>query len=146
MATAMERKKDGDKVLRKYEPYFRNDIALLFQAKKGLKPQAIFDFVGLSELPHQLVEEVFHKSMKTFQNYFTKNTLLDASTSEKLLKLFALYQKGAAVFGSIEEFAAWLTKPAYGIGNVVPQTIIDTATGIDLIHEELVRIEYGDLA
>jgi putative toxin-antitoxin system antitoxin component (TIGR02293 family) len=84
--------------------------------------------------------------MKTFQNYFTKNTLLDASTSEKLLKLFALYQKGAAVFGSIEEFAAWLTKPAYGIGNVVPQTIIDTATGIDLIHEELVRIEYGDLA
>jgi putative toxin-antitoxin system antitoxin component (TIGR02293 family) len=146
MATAIERKKDFDKVLTKYEPYFRNDIALLFQAKKGLKPQAIFDFVGLSELPHHLVEEVFHKSMKTFQNYVTKNTLLDASTSEKLLKLFALYQKGAEVIGSIEEFAEWLTKPAYGIGNVVPQTIIDTATGIDLINEELVRIEYGDLA
>ena len=146
MATAIERKNDVDKVLKKYEPYFRNDIALVFQAKKGLKPQAIFDFVDLSELPHPLVEEVFHKSMKTFQNYFTKNTLLDAPTSEKLLKLFALYQKGTAVFGSIEAFREWLTKPAYGVGNVVPQTILDTATGIDLINEELVRIEYGDLA
>ena len=146
MATTISRKKDLEKVLEKYEPHFKNDIALLFQAKKGLKPQAVFDFIGLSELPHQLVEEVFNKSMKTFQNYLTKNTLLDASTSEKLLKLFALYQKGAEVFGSIEGFAEWLTKPAYGIGNVVPQTIIDTATGIDLINEELVRIEYGDLA
>ena len=146
MATEIERNNDVDKVLKKYEPYFRNDIALVFQAKKGLKPQAIFDFVDLSELPHPLVEEVFHKSMKTFQNYFTKNTLLDAPTSEKLLKLFALYQKGTAVFGSIEAFREWLTKPAYGVGNVVPQTILDTATGIDLINEELVRIEYGDLA
>jgi putative toxin-antitoxin system antitoxin component (TIGR02293 family) len=72
--------------------------------------------------------------------------MLDAVTSEKLLKLFALYNKGSEVFGSLDAFTDWLSKPAYGIGSQIPQDIIDTMTGIDLIHDELVRIEYGDLA
>jgi putative toxin-antitoxin system antitoxin component (TIGR02293 family) len=84
--------------------------------------------------------------MKTFQNYRDKKAALDVITSEKLLKLFALYSKGAAVFGSIDAFTDWLSKPAYGIGNQVPQDLIDTMTGIDLIKDELIRIEFGDLA
>jgi uncharacterized protein (DUF2384 family) len=75
-----------------------------------------------------------------------QNKLLNASTSEKLLRLYALYQRGLIVFGSAEAFTEWLMKPAFGIGNLVPLTILDTATGIKLINEELVRIANGDLA
>lgn len=146
MAVAIVKKQDPEKVLARYEPYFRNDIALLFQAKKGLKPKAVFDFIHLSSLPQETVELVFNKSMKTFQNYLEKDTVLDAGTSEKLLKLFALYRKGTEVFGSIDAFGEWLSKPAYGVGHAIPYSIMDTATGIDLVNEELVRIEYGDLA
>jgi putative toxin-antitoxin system antitoxin component (TIGR02293 family) len=145
MATAIAKKKVLEKVLTKYEPYFRNDIVLLFEAKKGLKPQAVFDFISLSGFPDHLIEKVFCKSMRTFRNYKTKNSSLDASTSEKLLKLFALYKKGTDVFGSVDGFAEWLTKPAYGIGNITPQTIINITTGIDLVKEELARIGHGDL-
>lgn len=140
------RKKDAARILFKYEPYFRDNVTLLFQAKKGLRPQAFFDFIDLSALPHALVTVVFHKSMKTFQNHLAKNTPLDVSTGEKLLKLFALYQKGVEVFGSIEYFSEWLTRPAYGLDNLVPQKIFDTTIGIDLIKGELTRIEHGDLA
>ena len=35
---------------------------------------------------------------------------------------------------------------AYGLGNQVPFTLMDTFTGISLIEEELIRIEFGDLA
>ena len=42
--------------------------------------------------------------------------------------------------------AVGLASAAYGIGSQVPQTLLDTMTGIELINDELVRIEYGDLA
>lgn len=86
------------------------------------------------------------ESMKTVQSHKHKNTVLDAATSEKLLKLFALYSKGVAVFGSVDAFTDWLSRPAYGLGNRVPDELLDTLTGVELIADELTRIEYGDLA
>jgi putative toxin-antitoxin system antitoxin component (TIGR02293 family) len=134
------------RVLSRYEPFFQNNIALLTKAKKGLSADAVFDFMLISDLPNEHVETALNKSVKTFQNYREKKTALDAPTSEKLLRLFSLYRKGADVFGSLNAFIEWLSRPAYGLGNQVPQTLMDTITGLDLITEELVRIEYGDLA
>lgn len=146
MATVTSRAKDPVRLLSRYESYYKNNISLLSMAKKGLKPEAVFDFIAISSLSRQMIELALNKSMKTFQNYKGKDMVLDAVTSEKLLKLFALYQKGSEVFGSTEAFSKWLSKPSFGIGNIMPQTFIDTITGVDLIYEELVRIEYGDLA
>lgn len=137
---------EGVQVLRRYEPFFQSSIALLTKAKKGLSANAVFDFMLISELTNEQVEVTLNKSVKTFHNYRQKKTYLDATTSEKLLKLFALYTKGADVFGSLDAFTEWLSRPAYGLGNQVPQTLMDTITGLELITEELVRIEYGDLA
>jgi putative toxin-antitoxin system antitoxin component (TIGR02293 family) len=137
---------DAIRMLSRYEPFFQNNITLLQKAKKGLPPEAVFDFMLISKLPGEQVEAALNKSVKTFQNYREKRTPLDVTTSEKLLKLFALYSKGATVFGSLDSFSEWLSRPAYGMGNQVPQTQMDTMTGLDLIYEELVRIEYGDLA
>lgn len=146
MSVIVPKDRDAAKVLSIYKPFFQNNIALLNKAKAGLKPEAVSDFMLISHLPNELIEAALNKSMKTFQNYKDKKTVLDAVTSEKLLTLFALYNKGNAVFGSLEAFTDWLSKPAYGIGNQVPHHIIDTITGINLINEELTRIEFGDLA
>lgn len=138
--------RDAARVLSRYEPFFQNSISLLYKAKKGLKPEAVFDFMRISELANTQLEATLNKSMKTFQNYRDRKTTLDAVTSEKLLRLFALYSKGTGVFGTTDAFSDWLARPAYGIGNQVPQDLMDTITGIDLINDELTRIAYGDLA
>lgn len=140
------KKRETARTLSRYEPFFENNIALLQKAKKGLSSEAVFDFVLISGLSNSQIESVLNKSLKTFQNYRGNKTLLDAATSEKLLKLFALYSKGTKVFGSLGAFSDWLSRPAYGIGNQVPQTLMDTMTGIDIIYDELGRIAYGDLA
>jgi len=62
------------------------------------------------------------------------------------LKLIVLYRKGVEVFSSITNFNKWLHKPSFGLGKKIPYSLMNTTTGIDLIFEELVRIEYGDLA
>jgi putative toxin-antitoxin system antitoxin component (TIGR02293 family) len=133
-------------ILQKYEKSFGNNIALLASAKKGLSPQAVFDFISLSAISFPMAEKVLNKTLKTFTSYKEKNTSLDAVVSEKLLKLFSLYHKGLITFGDNEEFNKWLTEPAFGLGNQVPVDLLDTITGIDLIAEELTRIQYGDLA
>jgi putative toxin-antitoxin system antitoxin component (TIGR02293 family) len=66
--------------------------------------------------------------------------------SEFILKTIVLYNKGEKVFGSNESFTNWLNKPAFGLGNRVPNTFITTVTGINYIIDELNRIAHGDLA
>lgn len=93
-----------------------------------------------------MVERLLNKTIKTFNSYKANNIVLDATTSEKLLKLFALYDKGLQVFGSTEALNAWLGGRAAGLGGQVPETLLDTITGINIVTEELTRIEYGDIA
>ena len=138
-------KKTGN-ILQKYQGGFHNDIALVANSKKGLQPQAVFDFISLSEFPFPFIEKVLNRTMKTFASYKKNKTALDPVISEKLLKIFSLYQKGITVFGNVDEFNSWLAVPAFGLGKAVPKDLLDTITGIDLVSEELSRIEYGDLA
>lgn len=138
-------KKTGN-ILQKYQGLFNNDIALVANSKKGLQPQAVFDFISISEFPFSFIEKVLNRTMKTFASYKKNKTTLDPVISEKLLKIFSLYQKGVTVFGTVDEFNSWLAVPAFGLGKAVPKDLLDTITGIDLVSEELSRIEYGDLA
>jgi len=130
----------------RYKKYYEDATSLLMAVRKGLKPEAVFDFIAVSKLTNNHVEHLLNKTMKTFNNYKTSNTVLDATTSEKLLKLFELYEKGADIFGTTEQFNLWLSMPSIGLGGTTPETFLDTVTGIEYVTGELIRIEYGDLA
>ena len=144
MNSASERKTGT--ILLKYEKSFSNNIALVADSKKGLRAQAVFDFISLSEFSFPVIEKVLNKTIKTFTSYKKSQTTLDSTISEKLLKIFALYDKGVAVFGNIDEFNQWVATPSFGLGNMIPRDLLDTVTGIELVSNELIRIEYGDLA
>lgn len=129
-----------------YKPFYTDDISLLAQSKKGLMANAALDFLSLSGFTQDEFQETFKTTVKTIQNHVNRDLTLDAALSEKLLKSFALFDKGIEVFGSANDFHRWLNAPAYGLGNQLPFTLMDTITGIQLIEEELIRIEFGDLA
>jgi len=130
----------------KYKPLYKNDISLLNRSKKGLEAKAALDFLSLSGFTQDEFQETFKTTVKTIQNHVTRELTLDSSLSEKLLKAFALFDKGVEVFGSAKAFHQWLMIPAYGLGHQLPFDLMDTITGIQLIEEELIRIEYGNLA
>jgi len=130
----------------KYKPLYKNDISLLNRSKKGLEAKAALDFLSLSGFTQDEFQETFKTTVKTIQNHVTRELTLDSSLSEKLLKSFALFDKGVEVFGSAKAFRQWLMVPAYGLGHQLPFDLMDTITGIQLIEEELIRIEYGNLA
>jgi len=129
-----------------YKPFYANDISLLNRSKKGLNAKAALDFLSLSGFTQDEFQETFKTTVKTIQNHVVRDLTLDAALSEKLLKSFALFDKGVEVFGSARNFHQWLSIPAYGLGNQRPLDLMDTITGIRLIEEQLIRIEFGALA
>ena len=129
-----------------YQPMYANPVSLLANAKRGLNAKAALDFLTISGFTYDEFQETFKTTVKTIQNYAVHDLKLDASLSEKILKSFALYHKGITIFGSAKSFQEWLNTSAYGLGNQIPFNLLDTITGISLIEEELIRIEYGDLA
>lgn len=129
-----------------YRQSYSNDISLLNRSKKGLSPNAALDFLSLSGFSADEFQDTFKTTVKTIQNHATRELTLDAALSEKLLKSFELFDKGIELFGTADYFHQWLQKPAYGLGRQIPVELMDTITGIKLIMEELIRIEYGALA
>jgi putative toxin-antitoxin system antitoxin component (TIGR02293 family) len=57
-----------------------------------------------------------------------------------------LYKKGIEVFGEEENFYAWMDFKSIPLGGVKPKDLLDTSFGINMIRDELGRIEHGILA
>lgn len=135
------------KLFSKYEKTLKDDYSIMLNSKKGLGANAFFDLVIMTGLDkNKLAEDIFQISLKTINRYRNDKKKLNPRNSEMILKMMALYKKGIEIFGGLDSFNNWLIKPSFGIGNEIPYRIMNTSTGIDLILEELIRIEYGDLA
>ncbi|MES2797622.1 MAG: antitoxin Xre/MbcA/ParS toxin-binding domain-containing protein [Bacteroidota bacterium] len=131
---------------RPYNPLFNTNYNLVINAKKGVDVKIFYDILILTGLEKDRLASMFHLSMKTIMRYNQANKNLDTITGEQALKIVALFKKGYEVFGSLPVFRNWLTKPQYGLGRQIPFDLMETSLGIDLITEELIRIEYGTTA
>jgi putative toxin-antitoxin system antitoxin component (TIGR02293 family) len=82
-------------------------------------------------------------SLRTFKSK-TKSSLLSFHISERVLMLENLYQIGLDVFDSNESsFHDWLKSKIPALDNHVPNDLLTSLLGIDVVKEELLRIEHG---
>lgn len=119
---------------------------LVFLALKGVPATQFFAVADLTGYKREQLANIFDTSLKTFQRYEREQKKLNPQDSEKVLKIMALFQAGESVFGTADSFRRWMDKPAYGLGNQIPFDLLHTSGGIDLVLDEVIRIEYGDLA
>ena len=97
--------------------------------------------------PKFLAERVFDMTQNTFRVYRNEKTKeLPPRLKEIGYGIHELYNKGILLFGTKEKFEKWLQKEQYGLGYSKPIDMVNTMTGIQLILEELIRIEYGATA
>jgi uncharacterized protein (DUF2384 family) len=93
-----------------------------------------------------LAEQVFELTPKTLNSYRASGRNIPMHVRELSIKLNYLYAKGNRVFGSIDNFNDWLKKKSYGLGGLIPIELLNTVTGIEMISDELVSIEFGTTA
>lgn len=87
-----------------------------------------------------------HLSERTIQRYKKEKKPFDTIYTEKIVQIDLLYKKGADVFGNEANFHAWMETKSVPLGGVNPKELLDTTYGINMVADELVRIEYGVLA
>ncbi len=75
-----------------------------------------------------------------------KNSSFKSQQSERILEIKQLYGKGVEVFGDRDGFDQWLIIENLPLGRIRPIDLLDTAVGIQMVMDELVRIEHGILA
>lgn len=120
-----------------------NRFSLVEEAGAGIPVSVVSDLIRITDLKKQYFANLLDISTKTLDRYQVQKKKLNPSGSELLLKLQNIYQKGTEIFNSIEAFRNWIEKPAYGLQRHVPKDLMQTITGIDLVMEELIRIESG---
>jgi putative toxin-antitoxin system antitoxin component (TIGR02293 family) len=129
-----------------YAKNIRDLRNIVLSANKGIQAKAFFDVASVSGIEKNQLAGILNVSLKSLIRYKQQNKKLSPGKSERVLKLIALYKKGQEIFSDVFEFRKWLEEPAYGLGNMIPIELLHTSGGIDLIMEELTRIEFGDLA
>ena len=133
-------------VLRDYEKHLEDRVWLVEESIAGVPVSAVYDLIGLTRLNKEFFASMLNISSKTLDRYRQVEKRLTPAASELMLRLFTLYKKGEEIFGNPNEFQKWIDEPAYGLGYKVPKSIMQTSAGIELVMDELIRIEYGDLA
>ncbi len=124
-----------------------SDIHLIINVvRKGVGFDFFMDIV--EEGPFSLHEwsAFLHLSGRTIQRYRKEKRRFDALQSERILQLAIMYKKGLSVFGNKQKFDSWLVSENIALGGVKPKSLLDNIFGINLLEEELTRIEQGILA
>jgi uncharacterized protein (DUF2384 family) len=57
-----------------------------------------------------------------------------------------LFNKGVSVFGSTSNFLTWINSKSIPLGGVKPIDLLDNSFGINMVKDELIKIEHGVLA
>lgn len=123
------------------------DIFSIIKAiKKGIKFSVFTSIAQNSPFTLNEWSGFLNISERSMQRYKKEKKNFDPGSSEKIIEITLLYKYGVEVFGNKVKFNNWLETKNVALGGVVPKDLLDNTFGINLLKDELTRIEYGILA
>jgi putative toxin-antitoxin system antitoxin component (TIGR02293 family) len=121
-------------------------LTLIQLIRRGLHYSKFHDLYTEAAFSLSEWSKILHISERTMQRYETENKTFDPVQSEKIIQIAMLHKYGISVFGNSENFHTWLYAKNIALGGISPKDLLDSSFGIDLIKDELGRIEHGVLA
>ena len=113
--------------------------------RTGVPKQAMTHLMDIAELSLLEMAAIIHTSDRTLRRYKPQQKLSEEQ-SERMIQIAKLYSKGEDVFGSINEFRLWMDTQLEPLGNRKPKEYLDTSIGINMLMDELGRMEHGIFA
>lgn len=110
--------------------------------RKGVPRKAIDRLISATGFTEDEMSSLLHISKRTLQRR-DPQTLLNPEQSERLIEIAKLYSKGSDAFGNLENFRHWMSQEIISLGNKKPKDFLDTSLGINMLLDELGRIEHG---
>ncbi|HZJ21220.1 MAG TPA: antitoxin Xre-like helix-turn-helix domain-containing protein [Pricia sp.] len=85
-------------------------------------------------------------SVRTLDRYRNGQKRFPAKQSERILEIKRLLTFGESVFEDRGNFMDWMCMRNIPMGGVLPKDLLDTTIGINMVQDQLGRIEHGILA
>ena len=114
--------------------------------QKGLEYNKFDALISGLPLSNSDWSSYLHLSERTLQRYNKEQKSFDMQQSERIIQILILFNLGFDVFGKPEKFYNWLTKSNIATGGKKPKELLNSSFGIDLLKDELNRIQHGVLA
>jgi len=113
--------------------------------RAGVPKKALDNLVEVTGIGNSEMAGIVRTSERTLRRY-SANQKLNAEQSERVIELAKVYSRGEEVFGSLDAFREWMNGTVFALGNKKPKELLDTSMGIEMIMDELGRIEHGIFA
>jgi putative toxin-antitoxin system antitoxin component (TIGR02293 family) len=68
---------------------------------------------------------------------------LNRAQSDRTWKFAEVLARATEVFGSQERAEQWLVRPAIALDRRTPLELLDTAVGVEMVEDLLIRLDYG---
>lgn len=124
----------------------RGSLFLIKAIREGIGYSFFNDMLKYIPFSFDEWSHYLNLSERTLQRYKKENKPFQASFAERIIEIKLLYQYGVEVFEDNGNFDIWLNSKSIALGGVKPKDLLDTTFGINLVRDELTRIEYGVLA
>jgi putative toxin-antitoxin system antitoxin component (TIGR02293 family) len=119
---------------------------VISEVRKGIAYSSFINAVKSVPLTLKEWSEILDLSERTMQRYKKEKKAFDTLQSEKIVQVTLLARYGREVFADEKKFNIWLNTESLSLGRIKPKELLDSSFGIDLLKDELTRIDHGVLA
>lgn len=113
--------------------------------RTGVPKKSLDKLMDITDFTAVEMAAIVHTTDRTLRRY-TENQKLNPEQSERVIELAGLYARGEEVFETLSNFKVWMNTPIIAFGNIKPKEFLDTSIGIEMILDELGRIQHGVFA
>lgn len=125
---------------------FTTDVFRLVQmVREGIAFNVFTQLIKKIPFSIQEWSHYLHLSERTMQRYQKEEKTFDVTHSERIVQIAMLYNYGITVFGSQDNFDTWLSSKSIALASK-PKDLLDNVFGIELVNDELSKIEHGVFA
>lgn len=114
-------------------------------SKKGLPKKSLLNLSQQLNIPVKAIASLLHLNERTIQRKDDLD-LLDELTSAQLLQIAEVYTCGMEVFQDADNFHVWMNSNSTALGHQKPIALLSSSYGVQMVLDELGRIEYGIFA
>lgn len=121
-------------------------FTLIQEINKGVSFKSFKSFIKNTNFTMAEWSSYLHLSERSLQRYEKENKTFEPLQSQQLVEIAILFSRGEEIFGSRKNFNQWLGIESMALGQTMPKLLLTSTLGINLINDELTRIEHGVLA
>jgi putative toxin-antitoxin system antitoxin component (TIGR02293 family) len=118
-------------------------LDMVAAVRRGLSYTAVSRVAEALHISTGQLAEYLPVTERTLQRYQKEKQKLDRDLSDHLLQIARVFARCQEVMEDAERARRWLQTPSIPLGNVPPISLLDTYTGVEMVMDELGRIEHG---